>query len=271
MKIAGKDILIEIYKAGSWVGYACAISADLDVVTDLLETSERGSGYFKTFVTAKLSFTGSLTGFTSLDNGVNLSLYELRKLQLERTTLRLMYNRSAGAFNYTDEGIFWITDSQDTSPYIGFSTFSIALQGTGPLNSSPVPVTPTLIPYDYKYGWVYIDTSTSVSPNVKWAAIKSGIQTAIDNNLYTTATSSDVLADIQIDYSNTGFWVMFLVFPNSITDFNFWTELDNPFQQNVPLVDGFAPGVWSRDTIAAGKLIATEYLTAFTNPIKFSR
>lgn len=124
--------------------------------------------------------------------------------------------------------------------------------------------------FDYKFGWVNISTSGSESDAVKWVNIKIAVQAAIDGSEYGTGRAA-VADDITVPFTESGYWVRFVVYPSDVSTFNKWSEIDNAFQQNIALSNGGYSGVFSRDTIAAGRLIATRYQTEFTNSIKFSR
>lgn len=270
MKIKGKNIVIEIDVAGTWVPYACASTATLELSTSFIETAMPGDGVFSSFLPQKNSFVGSLEGFTAFEEAGKISLEALRALQIAQTKFHMRFKRTSGANEYTEEGYFYIENSTDTSPYAGFSTFTVDVRGTGPLGQNIV--NPVLNPFDYKYGYTTIDTTLPyVDDAAMWAAIIASVEAANTALNYSTGTAADVLDPVQVDYAQTGYFVRFLIFPSAVTDFNYWSEIGNILQQNVPISTGQS-GVWRSDVIGTGeKVIATRYQTAFTNEIKFTR
>ena len=116
----------------------------LDVSTATIETSVSGSGAWATFLPTKHSWTGSMDGVVTLSEVNKLSLADLRSRQYARTLLLLRFQRTAtDGTVYTEQGNAYITDSSDTGAYGGVNSFTIQLQGTGPLVQIYTPVVTT--------------------------------------------------------------------------------------------------------------------------------
>lgn len=266
-KIKGKNVLVQVFRNDVWTDFGCAISVSLDVTTEMIETSEKGAGKFATFLPSKISFSGSLSGYTDL---TKLSLKEFREYQLAGTRLKMIWKRTDGSNEYTESAEFFVTNTHDEASYIGFNSYTVDLQGTGSLALNQDF---SLTPYEYKYGTTNIDTSLPYyNDAAKWNAIITSIETANSTSDYTTGTCDDVSYAVEIDYSVfVGYSVLFFIFPASVSDFTLWDEVDNILQQNI-LISSGSSGVWRKDVLSTGeKVIATRYQTAFTNNIKFHR
>lgn len=266
-KIKGKNVLVQVFKDEVWTNFGCATSVSLDVSREMVETSEKGSGNFATYLPGKITFTGSLSGYVDL---TMLSLKDFREYQLAGTKLKMIWKRSEGADEYTENADFYITATHDESSYQGFNSYTVDVQGTGVLT---INNDGSLVPFTYKYGDTYIDTTLPyVSDTAKWNAIISSIETANTASDYTTGTCDDVSYPVLVDYTGfAGYNVFFLIFPGTVDDFTMWDELNNILQQNILISTGMY-GVWRKDVLSTGeKVIATRYQTAFSDKINFHR
>jgi predicted secreted protein len=132
--VRGKDVAFYIYDSGVWKLYACGRSCTITLSTSVIETSVTGTGTFATFIGQKHSWTASIEGVVNLDEGSQLTLSDLRALQIALTELYIRYERvDADGNGYTDEGYAIITSSSDSGEENNVATFSIELQGTGAL------------------------------------------------------------------------------------------------------------------------------------------
>lgn len=262
MKVLGDNVLIEIEQAGIYTAYACATGVELTVETELIETSVIGAGQFATFTPSKMSFTGTLEGFTTLKSS-DLSLQALRRLQITGARLKMKFSRQNADGSYITEAYFYITSTHERTSFPGLQSFTVEIAGTGQLleDAPPIPATP----YEYKYGSFWIDTTAT--PDTK-GLILAMIQSAISNNEYNTGIAPNESANIEIDYAKD-YTIRYLVYPNTIDDFDYWSERGNPFQQNVQITGGI--GVFFKDEIPEGKIIANLYQTLISNEVIFSR
>ena len=268
MKIKAIDILIEIDDAGTWKPYACATQATLDLATSSIAVTLPGDGYWQSYLPEINSFTGTLEGFASYAEGSTLSLMQLRAKQIAQTMFRMNFKRGSGATEYTESGIFFITDTSESFGFVGFDQFTVNIQGTGPLTQNGT--TPPDTSYLYKYGFVSIDTTLPYfNDDARWAAIIAAIEVKNDATDYNTATAASDSAPITVPYSAVGYLVRFLIYPASVTPFLYWTEVGNYLQQHLLIA---ANTTWRADVLDTGEIvIATRYMTAFTNHIKFEK
>ena len=274
MKVAGKNVVVLIENKL----YACATSAMLNLVTEVIETSVSGNGKFASFLPTKNSFTGQLDGVTSLEETSMLSLADLRAKQITQTILTIKFQRTAGANTYTSQGTFIITGSQDTGSFDGMNLFTITLQGTGPLveNGSG---TPSNVPFDYYYGSTDIDTvitpgfGSTFPTESEFVSSVDDVFTAHDEILATAANTGDNISITS--FSGTpGDRVRFLQVPNTEAPFTLWSEVGNPFQQNQPIDASFnhlSGNVWFKSTRGTNDLYMTYSQTVFSGAIIFSR
>lgn len=135
-KVRGKNVLVFFYDDVNavWKQYACALSCDLNLNTDIVETSVVGSGNWATYRAIKNSFDGSISGLTNLNKANTLSLSDLREKQMQFTELLMRFQRTdEGGDGYLDEGKFIISKSSDSGPSDAMNSFTIDFKGTGSL------------------------------------------------------------------------------------------------------------------------------------------
>ena len=138
-KVRGKNVLVLFYDTVSltYKNYACAMSCDLNINTDIVETSIVGAGSWGTFRAIKNSFDGSISGLTNLQKVNHLTLADLRTKQIAFTELLIRFQRTDEDGNvYLDEGKFIISKSSDSGPHESMNSFSIDLKGTGALTKT---------------------------------------------------------------------------------------------------------------------------------------
>lgn len=137
-KVRGKNVLVLFYDPidTMWKQYACALSCDLNINTDIVETSVVGSGSWGTFRAIKNSYDGSISGLTNLQKSNTLSLFDLRAKQVLFMEFLMRFQRTDEDGNmYIDEGKFIISKSSDSGPSDSMSTFTVDIKGTGALAS----------------------------------------------------------------------------------------------------------------------------------------
>lgn len=278
MKVLGKNVVVFIQVGSDWVLYACATSATLNVVTDMIETSVSGNGRFKSFLPTANSFTGTLEGVTSFETDGKLSLQDLRERQLSQELLMMKYQRSDLAGNlYTDQASFYITSSSDVGSFNDMNNFTVEMQGTGILSLSPYePVTP--VPFTFYYGFtesetvidgwvgVLLPTEESLVGSVDDVFTAGTEQTGSEPN-----TGDDVAV---VDFGNTYYKVVFMEYPKTEAKFTKWSEVNNPLQQNQPIDQSFNWGsgaVFFISERGDDWVIISYYQTKFAGKIVFSR
>lgn len=160
MIVAGQDFVIYIFDGGVWKLYVCATSGELNVSTDMIETSIAGNGLWASFIPSKNSFTLTLSGVVSLNVVEALTLPELRQIQVAQKPLLTRFQRTDVSGNvYTDEFTFFITNSTDSGSFDGVNIFNISGQGTGPITQIFTPTVPVPIGAGLVYRYDYTATA----------------------------------------------------------------------------------------------------------------
>lgn len=275
-KVAGKNVIIYIKSGSDWVLYACAMSATLNVVTDLIETSVSGTGRFATFIPTKNSFTGILEGVTSLEQSPKLSLPDLRQRQLAQEHLLMRYQRTDADGNlYTEEASFYIASSSDSGSFDAMNLFTIELQGTGILSLTP-SVTPTPVPFTFYYGAGELSTVVTGLPGTLPTEdnYTDSILEVFEVGDELTGTSNEG-EDISVDdFENATDKIVFVEYPNTEDPVLFWSEEGNPLQQHQPIDQAFVYGSSNVFFISArlDYYVVISYVqTTFAGKLTFSR
>lgn len=278
MKVLGKNVVVFIKVGSDWVLYACATSATLNVVTDIIETSVSGNGRFKSFLPTANSFTGTLEGVTSFETDGKLSLQDLRQRQLAQELLMMKFQRSDELGNlYTDQASFYITSSSDVGSFNDMNTFTVELQGTGILSLTPYePVTP--VPFTFYYGFTEAETVLDGWTGVTLPT-EASLVTSVDN-VFTAGTEQtgsepNTGDDVAVaDFGNSDYKVVFMQYPKTEAKFTKWSEVNNPLQQNQPIDQAFNWGSGAVFFISERDdnwVIISYYQTKFAGTIIFHR
>lgn len=278
MKVLGKNVVVFIQVGSDWVLYACATSATLNVITDMIETSVSGNGRFKSFLPTANSFTGTLEGVTSFETDGKLSLQDLRERQLSQELLMMKYQRSDLAGNlYTDQASFYITSSSDVGSFNDMNNFTVEMQGTGILSlNSSEPVTP--VPFTFYYGFTEAETVIDGWVGVLLPTEESlvgsvdDVFTAGTEQIGTEPNTGDDVA--VVDFGNAYYKVVFMEYPKTEAKFTKWSEVNNPLQQNQPIDQSFNWGsgaVFFISERGDNWVIISYYQTKFAGKIVFSR
>lgn len=141
-KVLGTDMVGYIYDNDQWRPWVCSRALSLNTTTEFIETSTKGTGLWETSKPTKNSWGANSDGVTAL-GGTDLTLPDLRALQLAQTMILLRWQRTAQDNTvYTDEGYAYISAVSDTGSFDNVATFSIEFKGTGPITQIFTPTTP---------------------------------------------------------------------------------------------------------------------------------
>ena len=164
--VRGQNIILFIYDGGIWKPVVCGRDCSFETSAEDIETSITGSGVWRTYEYAALTWTCSFDGVILLDGLNQLSLQDVRAFQYGRQKVLIRYQREDDASNvYTDEGYGLITSISDSGNFEDLGLFSIQIKGTGPLTSviTPTPVDPTAKVHRFEYEAVGGETEFSDS------------------------------------------------------------------------------------------------------------
>jgi predicted secreted protein len=207
-----------------WVPYACARSASLSLSTDTIETSITGSGNFRTYLPVADAFTGSLEGVTQLEMVNKISIADLMASQIAHEIFLMRFediNNDGDVF--TKEGYFFITNTTQTASFDNVATFSVNLQGTGPLTLIFTP-TPLIFGVMHRAEFVLLAGNVSVTvPDVYGVALDNIINISIDGYDFPIIIGSGTPVGQEVKYQPGGA-IITVPFANDDTDLNGFIE-----------------------------------------------
>lgn len=200
MKVSGKNVLVQILKDEDWNNFGCATSATLEFTTEFIETSEVGAGTYATYKPSKISFTGSLEGFTTLDGSI-LSLAYFRSLQLAGAIFKMKFSRVVGSDEFIESYNFYVSACSDTTTFPGLNTYSISLQGTGASEDIINPDDPTPTPVPFKYGWTELDTTSGIPAESDYL---DSVDDAITAGKYINDSAASATSNVSVSFAGIG-------------------------------------------------------------------
>ena len=160
--IKGLDCSFFVYDNGGFRLVACGREWSLATNASVLETSTTGSGADATFEYEKRTWTASVSGVCNLDVAGQLIWADMRQKQLAFEKILVNFERLDIEGNaYVDSGMALITAVGDVENINDVATFTIDLQGTGPLTQ------------------IYTPTPLALSAVRRYQATASGSETAI--------------------------------------------------------------------------------------------
>ena len=188
-----------------WVPYACARACTFSLDTDTIETSITGSGKFKTLLPRSNSFNGSLDGVTQLMKENHLSIADLMALQLAHTIMLMRFEDiSDDGDVFTKEAMFFITNCTQTASFDNVATFSVALQGTGPLTLIYTP-TPIIQGIMYREEFTLLAGETDITvPEVDGVTLENIIGVGLDGYDYPNIISAGTPIGSEVRYTASG-------------------------------------------------------------------
>ena len=132
-KVRGEDVLLLLTDDGFTV--ACARSITFDISNDIIETSIKGSGRFRTNVTGAIQWSGTIEGLTLLVNGTtnDITVESLYGYLIAGTPLACRwYEQDITASHYLNKTGYIIIESiNETSSFDNIVTFTANFKGTG--------------------------------------------------------------------------------------------------------------------------------------------
>lgn len=117
--------------------FGCSTSAGLSVDTDMDEASCQASGAWKEFIPGThgwgLDADALARIATGTDAAANVTFTDLLRLQIAKTLIPVSFGTTISG-DARFEGNAYIKSFKQNRPEKGKVTFSVSLQGTGPLN-----------------------------------------------------------------------------------------------------------------------------------------
>jgi predicted secreted protein len=117
---------------------ACARSITFNTENELIETSIKGSGRYRTYLPGALSYSGTIEGLVFLVKDDDLSIDKVGLIQFQDlldndVPFHFSYFMTDGNIEYRRDGLFYIESINETSSFDNMATFTVNFKGTGPL------------------------------------------------------------------------------------------------------------------------------------------
>jgi hypothetical protein len=210
--VKGENVTVFKYVASinAWVPYACARSCSFSIETDTIETSITGSGKYRTFVPRSNASTGSLEGLTQLEKINNLSISDLIQLQVDHEILLMRWEDvSDNGDVFTKELEMFITNTTQTASFDNVATFSVSLQGTGPITLVYTP-TPLIQGIMYRKEFILPANEDSiVLSELNGVTIDNVISIILDNSDASIIIGSGTPIGQEVKYNSSGATITF--------------------------------------------------------------
>ncbi len=142
--VKGDSVVLYAYDSGQWKPFVCARDCSYEVTTDVIETSQSGSGNYASYLPTKHNIQISMSGVVGLVESNSLTIADLRLKQYAKNPLLVRFQRTDESANvYTEEITAYIIQSSDTGSFQDIATFSITLKGSGAVTIvyTPTPTT----------------------------------------------------------------------------------------------------------------------------------
>lgn len=122
----GENLILQYHDGTGWVAFAAAKTCKYEIQTDTLETAEKQSATWKTYIQGKSSWTLTTDGLAkSASSSVNIL-----NLMLSRSRLYVRVKTD----NNVKRGYGYLTKLSVSSSSKKIVTYSITIKGTGTLS-----------------------------------------------------------------------------------------------------------------------------------------
>jgi hypothetical protein len=133
-KVKGEDVVLKY--SDDQFPFLCARSIQFNIDKELIETSITGSGAYKTYTQAALSWGGNLEGLTLLTGGTQAgdmgAIYNL--ITTEADFQITWYEEDVtGTYYLQKSGSCYLTNVSEISSFDNVVTFNAEFVGTGPI------------------------------------------------------------------------------------------------------------------------------------------
>lgn len=207
--VRGENVILYVYDDGQWKPIICGRSCSIVTNAETIETSISGSGIWRTYEYAGMTWEMSIDAAVKFDVTNTLALSDMRAKQISREKILCRYERTDESANvYVDEGYGLITSVSDSGELDSVASFNVTIKGTGPITMifTPTPIDPTAKVKRYEYeatgGEASITSATLIGKDILDVVIdgigRSKIITAgtpVDQEVkYTTGTGTITFA-----------------------------------------------------------------------------
>ena len=134
-KVSGSSVIL--YLSDDFYPAACARSITFDLSNDIIETSVKGSGNFRTYVQGAITWGGTIEGLTLLTDGTTSEITVAALYNWIVTGLTgsvQWYEKDVNNQYYLmKQGQILIESVNETSSFDNMVTFSANFKGIGPI------------------------------------------------------------------------------------------------------------------------------------------
>ena len=134
-KVSGSSVVL--YLTDDLYPAACARSITFDLSNDIIETSVKGSGNFRTYVQGAITWGGTIEGLTLLTDGTtsDITTATLYNWIISGfTVIAKWYEQDVNAQYYMiKQGEILLESVNETSSFDNMVTFSANFKGIGPI------------------------------------------------------------------------------------------------------------------------------------------
>ena len=128
--IDSNEVILYIKHNGLFVPIGCQTNTPIEESVEMLETTTRDNGGWKTEIPTKQSYSLPVEGYVVKDtNNDYLSYYKLRSLKRSRT--KIEWKRTTLDSVYVDSGFGYISAISDANTVNDFVTFTMTINGFG--------------------------------------------------------------------------------------------------------------------------------------------
>lgn len=143
--VVGDNVMVYIYDGGQWKPVVCGRSCTLNIARETIETSITGTGPWRKYVPAGITWDCSIEGAVYLQKVNTLALPDLTTMLVVGSEILMRFQRTDQTANvYLNEGYALVTAVSDTGAIDSIDSFTIQLKGSGALTSifTPTPINP---------------------------------------------------------------------------------------------------------------------------------
>ena len=143
--VTGDNVMLYVYDGGQWKPVVCGRSCTLHINRETIETSITGTGSWRKYVTAGITWDCSIEGAVYLQKVNTLALPDMTTFLVVGSEILMRFQRTDQSANvYLNEGYALVVDVSDTGAADSMDNFTIQMTGSGPLTSifTPTPINP---------------------------------------------------------------------------------------------------------------------------------
>jgi predicted secreted protein len=136
-KVRGEDVVIKFDIAHNYPILGCARTITFDLQQDMIETSVKGTGRFRTYVPGAMSWSGTIEGLTFINQNYseNYGLSQFYDDLINKVQVTIIWYQldEFGTTFLQKIGYGYIESINETSSFDNMATFTANFKGSGPI------------------------------------------------------------------------------------------------------------------------------------------